>query len=685
MRKGHSLRSSPQEPLDRRAIVERHTIEARPTDCGSLAQVGNGEFAMALDATGLQTTAGNTMAQWGWHSFAPPPGVSGEDFRPELYDVGGRQVGYRTNRNGQEQLYRWLRENPHRIHLGRLRLLLDGKPVSLLQLEDPLQRMDLWNGIVESNYRLCGVRVVVQTCCHPQLDLIAVRIESALLRGGRLAVELMFPCADSGIDGGVWNNDQAHRTALCASANESACFRRELDDTRYFVDLSWRGASSLVQTGEHSFVLSDGNNADVQELSCSFSPAESSGTHPGFSEVRKCCADHWQGFWNQGGALDLSGSSDGRWRELERRTVLSQYLMAVNCSGSLPPQESGLYNNSSCWHGKFHLEMHWWHGTHHALWGRWNLFGRSLHWYFETLEQARILARSQGYAGARWPKMTGPDGIDSPSAIGPLLIWQQPHPIYYAEMDYRLHPERQTLEKWNAIIEATADFMASYAIWNQAANRYNIGPPMRSVAENTDPRKTCNPAFELSYWRFGLRLAKQWRSRQGLPVNPTWDKVLKGLAPLPVNDGVYLQQEGMTDSYTRWNWEHPALVGPLGMLPGDGVDPEVMRHTVKKVIAEWNWGECWGWDFPMTAMAAARCGLADDALDMLLHPSPKNGFDRFGLGCGGPFPYLPANGGLLFAVAMMAAGWDGMTERPLPGFPADGAWQVRWEGLLPAI
>ena len=55
-----------------------------------------------------------------------------------------------------------------------------------------------------------------------------------------------------------------------------------------------------------------------------------------------------------------------RWRELERRIVLSQYLLAVNEAGSLPPQESGLVNNG--WNGKFHMEMYWWHAAHYALW-----------------------------------------------------------------------------------------------------------------------------------------------------------------------------------------------------------------------------------------------------------------------------------------------------------------------------
>jgi hypothetical protein len=33
------------------------------------------------------------------------------------------------------------------------------------------------------------------------------------------------------------------------------------------------------------------------------------------------------------------------------------------------------------------------------------------------------------------------------------------------------------------------------------------------------------------------------------------------------------------------------------------------------------------------------------------------------------------------AVSMMCAGWDGYKGEPSPGFPKDGTWQVRWEGL----
>jgi hypothetical protein len=44
-------------------------------------------------------------------------------------------------------------------------------------------------------------------------------------------------------------------------------------------------------------------------------------------------------------------------------------------------------------------------------------------------------------------------------------------------------------------------------------------------------------------------------------------------------------------------------------------------------------------------------------------------------------PLPVGNGGLLYATALMAAGWDGAPNRNAPGFPGNGQWNVRWEDL----
>lgn len=136
------------------------------------------------------------------------------------------------------------------------------------------------------------------------------------------------------------------------------------------------------------------------------------------------------------------------------------------------------------------------------------------------------------------------------------------------------------------------------------------------------------------------------------------------------------------DMWTNFAFEHPALIGTFGMLPGDGVDQATLARTLAKINATWNYDRTWGWDFPMLAMAAARCGQPDKAVDFLLHPAGGFQFDEHGLATGGPFPYFPSNGALLTAVAMMAGGWDGPSG-DVPGFPQDGSWEVKAEGFLP--
>jgi hypothetical protein len=172
----------------------------------------------------------------------------------------------------------------------------------------------------------------------------------------------------------------------------------------------------------------------------------------------------------------------------------------------------------------------------------------------------------------------------------------------------------------------------------------------------------------------------------GLPPEPAWEKVRRNLSALPAKDGVYLAHENCPQTFTERNRDHPSMLVALGVLPGEGVDRETMRRTLKKVMREWRWPDTWGWDFPMVAMTAARLGETQIAVDALLMESPKNVYLPNGHNYQRPnLPlYLPGNGGLLAAVALMAGGWQGGPKAHAPGFPPD-AWTVRSEGLKPLL
>lgn len=457
-----------------------------------------------------------------------------------------------------------------------------------------------------------------------------------------------------------------------------------MNDANYHLFVNWQDKAKIMeQSGKPHFFRLVPNSKNKLRFACEFTPGKK---QMGSLTSDICIASSksgWKSYWKSGAAIDLSESKDERWKELERRIILSQYLMKVNEAGNLPPQESGLVNNG--WFGRFHFEMIWWHGVHFALWNRWNLFDRYLHIYADFYPTSVERAEEQGFKGVRWPKCTANIDREWPGLAHATLVWQQPHPIYFAELDYRLHPTKETLEKWEKIVYSTADFLADFSHFDEINDRYVLGPPLYLVSENEHPSKTINPTFELAYWRFGLRVAQTWKERLGEKRVDKWDEVLAKLAPLPVEDGVYVTYEGIPDMWNKYTFEHPALTGVLGMLPGDGVDTTIFVKTLDKVFAEWQYDRIWGWDYPMMAMAAARTGQPSKAVDMLLYPSKQFQFDEHGLATGGPFPYFPSNGGLLTAVAFMTAGWDGAPNTNAPGFPQDGSWVVKWEDLKKSI
>ncbi len=323
-------------------------------------------------------------------------------------------------------------------------------------------------------------------CVTPRLIWLPSESRSPLVAKKQLTIELKFPYGTGETVTADWRRADAHETALTIESPNTARFARRLDGDTYHVAASWTPGGSLDEVGKHDYVLSPPADSQTLDFVCLFTPQPHNDQLPDFAETRAAAVTHWNKFWSNGGAIDLSGSHDERWRELERRIVLSQYLTAIQCSGRYPPAETGLTYNS--WYGKFHLEMHWWHAVHFALWDRLRLLERSLAYYQTILPRAQQTARRQGYEGARWPKMTDPSGAESPSGVGPFLIWQQPHPIYYAELCYRAHPDRETLERFKDIVFETARFMASYAKSGRCDAALHSRPARCKVRRKNFPR-----------------------------------------------------------------------------------------------------------------------------------------------------------------------------------------------------
>lgn len=694
--------------LDIIASFNPHLTDINPQ---SPLSVGNGRFCYTADITGMQTlyeeysaeTPLCTMAEWGWHT-KKADNEKGfytlDDVRMTPYNYCKRTVTYpRVKYEGNEAAYDWVRQNPHKFNLAKIGLYFHNEPIQADSIYCINQTLDITTGILKSIFRLNVNRhnnastlnnitadnintnaisdnlVTVYTVCDDNSDTVAFHISSGLLQCG-LSINIAFPYASCNMTGSDWNNTNGHSDFLNASH-----IHRQIDDTAYYVNFNINGTDTSQHTANNSIITSDSN---VTINKCNNSAAatiKSNGIHSynittiadelnmsvnfnksiyipaSYDTIAGNSRHFWHNYWTTGKFLN----SDNK--ELMRRVILSQYLLVINDSGYIPPAETGLTCNS--WYGKAHLEMHYWHMAWAPLWGHPELLTRSFDWYIDILDEAKKNASRNGYKGARWTKMVSYTGSDCPSKIAPLLVWQQPHIINMLQMviDNNTSDDfdvKVYMNKYWILVYETAVFMADYLVYDTMSDTYNIEAPVIPVQERHLPEDTRNPIFELAYFRYGLLIASKWAYELGFTDEASqWHNIAMHIAPLPINDDVYIAHSNCPDTFTNKAIDHPLMLQIYGMLDNYGaediVDKDIYRNTLMKVIDMWDYSTLWGWDFAVIAMAAHKLGLDDIALEQLLINSPKNDYVESGnnrQNSRKDLPlYLPGNGSLLLAAA----------------------------------
>jgi hypothetical protein len=706
----------PEAKIDRERLVRRHNpviTSAHPTE---VLTVGNGDIAMSVDISGLQSfpawhelvpdprrvirdgTAGlppqservfdrddfqiplRTQSTWGWYETRPT----------RAFDLDETATVYETHRGPIRYLDRmglqragdpiatefeagaWFHFNPRRAHLGRLALVRpDGRDlVDPSVISDARTELDLWSGRIDAHYSLAGEPVHVTTVADPQAHRFAVQIASPLLAIG-WGVAWIFDAQPD--DRAPFEEPLIETTEWSMRSQGEWRARRSVETASYGVEVITTGA--LAGRGDHGVVATTAESALEIVVTLTRDIEPDAFAHPaGFVETLDASARWWSKHWLSGAAVSLDGSTAPGAQEVERRLVLSQYLLAVNSAGSTPPAETGLTYNT--WTGKFHLEMHWWHAAHFALWGRGHLLERSLGFYHSALEVARRTAQSQGYRGARWPKQTDPSGRESPSNIGVFLVWQQPHIIHLLELLRHEGRGEEFLREHYPLVEATAEFMADFVREKDGA--FTLPPPLIPAQESylVDRETIADPTFELAYWSWALRVAGEWRELLGLELNEDWQRVAREMSrPALLDDGTYA---AIATAPFLIREDHPSMLMAWGWVPDtDIIDPDVMAATLDSVWARWNLQSSWGWDYPVLAMTAARLGDVGKALAALVRPSSKNVFLPNGHTPQIPgflSLYLPANGGILAAMAHIVAAFDAGADLP-------HGWRITAEGL----
>lgn len=163
---------------------------------------------------------------------------------------------------------------------------------------------------------------------------------------------------------GVCDFPLNHTTSIVThdKNNGVASIKHELQETKYHANLRWPNSTvlSLSQnepegynlTTAHRYTLkpSTSRNSSSIAFTAHFSPDQRTPPLPLAIQTRNKL--EWNKYWQEGGFVDLTASSNPNATELQRRIITSQYHVRVNSAAKgQSPQESGLMNNG--WYGKY--------------------------------------------------------------------------------------------------------------------------------------------------------------------------------------------------------------------------------------------------------------------------------------------------------------------------------------------
>lgn len=584
--------------------IIKYNLKFNKIDYKNPVTIGNGDFALTLDQTGTQSL-------YEIYNDIPLTTMSNKHwFYKEKKEIRKTNVNgkyYMLYNLDNDPYYEIDRRYPHKYSFMQI-LLYDGdKLINQDKISDVDQELDLYYGVLKSRFSYNGILNKSEAFVYQDHDELSFKLESENLS---LALRFNYPSyLKVGYRLDIIPKIRINNNLITIYYDENNSLSFKL----------W--ANSDYQIKDNMLIFDNSNVSFLLSL----------------DEIKKGIL--LDKFWNEDNGIIIDNE------ELVRRMILSKYLLHINCTGIYPPQESGLTYNS--WNSKFHLEMH----LIHSLWNIYNNhiddLVKSFDYYLSIIPMAKKRALENGYKGIRLPKMTAPDGMDSPSIIGPLLIWQAPHILFMLQEIYFIDNRLDIIKKYEPLISGTIDFMISFLTFKDG--KYQILDPILEACEAISYDKCQNPSFELEYWRFTLD--RQSKIDEVLYQNKRYEyeTIVKNIIRPREDDGIYLKTYGIKNKYDIYN-DHPTEGFLMSFFKSSVIDKNKMIKTIDYILNNMNLSSYWGWDFPFLGLSLLNCGQTEEAIKVTMLDVENNKYLYNGYNTSKREDlkvYLPGNGAFL--------------------------------------
>ncbi|MGI6668891.1 MAG: hypothetical protein ACOX4M_05585 [Acetivibrionales bacterium] len=265
--------------------------------------------------------------------------------RLKQYDTYGRMVGYASDDSGQEQLFKNLRENPHRLNLGAIGLSMvkNGRRAAIPDLSNTRQKLVLWRGLLISGFRVFGKTVRVETCSDPELDAVSACVRSELVMSGEIEIQLSFPYGSPGKNASDWEKEDAHVSEMVVVADNRVIIKRVLDSDVYYADIVLGHGSGIRKTGRHRFVITAGQDSKEISFTCRFSPGMPEEAPYDFFETKRRASVHGRNSGNQAAPCSLSIRKTSGRSSLSAGSCCRNTLPQFNAAARRLPRKPGFH------------------------------------------------------------------------------------------------------------------------------------------------------------------------------------------------------------------------------------------------------------------------------------------------------------------------------------------------------
>ncbi len=193
----------------------------------------------------------------------------------------------------------------------------------------PLQILNMLAGEIDSRFSIEDMPVHLKTVCHPDYDIISVKIISELIGKKQLSIKIDFSEKAPSLPGTSYSSSPMNSTEVASDTNNLLIFDRSRNNDKYKV-MIWLNDAHVINISQNIYYLEPDGSDSTYSFSCQFLNNPEDGRIQDFGETETASRDSWEKFWSTIGNTDLRKINGAQSKQLTANLIRSLYYKRLH-------------------------------------------------------------------------------------------------------------------------------------------------------------------------------------------------------------------------------------------------------------------------------------------------------------------------------------------------------------------